>query len=308
MGSILKGLTLKCIPTDQDDLRVVIKWRLNPKSQAQAFIERGEVGAVEGVLELQRTDLQGFSREGREAFLVYWAEGIREIEMIAMNGCPDVKEIEELMISESSRIIELKMASFEHFKEKMVALERENIDDRVYQFMREIHLIRQDKYEDEELESVMQSVMVTLRKRASADRSHWIQEYGNDYLKFMDAKGKIELVVVDYVLQRLKLELPGFQLATPNMRFERLLNNYERYSEDILAVEGKLTYLDFELGLVSFDGSKELEPAIIGDGYLGEFLIYKLLEPRQIESRQSSSPVLGSRVSIGISPAGYTGG
>jgi hypothetical protein len=278
MASILKGLTVTRIPSDSEELSLQVKWELNPKRRAELFISQGEIGDICGEITITRSELKNFSSQAREGYLVFWSEGIKTMRMIIDKVPPSLDDVQSLIIQEASNIIDRKLANLQLFKDSIARITDTEIERNLYYYIRKVYLIQRDNFHDESLENAWEILIATLRKKEMADRSHWISQHGDEYVKFLDASKKLEINPLAYVSQRMKMELPGFQLADSWCSYVLDMEHLDAFKNDILAVDGLLPYLDFELAKITLPNTKDSFLGLIGDGYLGRYIVYKPLE------------------------------
>jgi len=300
MGSVLKSLTVSRIPMDSDNLTINVKWELNARKRAELFISQGEVGEVSGQVVLTRQELKNFTSEGREAYLVYWLEGIESMTIMVDVVPPLLKDIEMFMIKEASVIVENRIASINQFRESILNLSDGELERNLYYYIRQVHLIQSSDYHDESLEESWGSFLSNLQKKETIERSHWISQHGDEYIKFLDTNQKLETNIVSYVNQRLNVELPGFYLADQDFKYKRHTKGMERFKKEILAVEGVLPYLSFEIATIFPKARNDVIIGIVGDGYLGRYTVYKPLERNgQLDSKGILNP---SEYELSLSP------
>jgi len=275
MTSILKGLRVARIPSDDEDLTLQVKWELSMKRRAGLFISQGETGNVAGAITITRSELKHFSPQAREAYLVFWLEGIRTMRMVVDKMPPSLDDIQAAMIHEASYIVEKKLVRLKQFKDLIARVSDDEIERNLYHYIRELYFIQRDNLHDESLEGSWGTFLSTLRKKEIADRSHWISQYGDEYVKFLDAHGKLEIDVLAYVNQRMKQELPGFHLAEDGCVYVLNIEDLHKFKEEVMSVDGLLSYLNFELAKIKLPNTTESFIGLIGDGYLGRYIVYK---------------------------------
>jgi len=286
MASILQGLIVSKIPTDDEELCLTVKWELNAKKKAEFFIMQGAIGTANGDVKLLRSNLKELSIEGREAFLVHWIEGISELKAFVDSAPPNMDEIQEILIRNASDIINEKIAEIKSFKSRMGEITENDLEKNLYYYLRQVYLFERSAYRDEALDEYLGVLLEKLHQKEEIERSYWIEQHGDEYLKFLDSNGKIERNLETYATQRLNQELSGFLIADDEFKYQRVLHHkyLEKFKAEILAVEGVLSYLSFELAIITINGQEFF--GLVGDGYLGRYRIYKPLEPTK-ESEQS---------------------
>lgn len=275
MGSILKSLTISRIPMDNESLIIRVKWELNYRRRTELFLLQGEVGEVTGEVMLTRKELKDFSPVGREAYLVFWLEGIQNFSIIVDRSHPTLKDLEVFIIKEASLIVDRKLLNIKQFTESILSITDEELECNLYYHLRQLYLIQKSDYRNLLLEQSWDSFMLNLKKKEVAERSEWITKYGDDYIKFLNASHQIENNVELYVRQRLEMELPGFHMLEEKFNYIYNSSYLEQFKSEILAVQDLVPYMNFEIASVSKVDHEII--GIVGDGYLGRYTVYKPL-------------------------------
>jgi len=285
MREILKGFVFSRIPDEIEDMSLRVEWRVDSRKVLELFCSGCDPGDLFGEIELNYYDLAKFSSEGREAYLVHYVEGIRHLSMLVERKITDLKEIESFIINNASKIVENKITELRNLKSNLlISFEKnkkftnnynQDASYNLYYYIRYINLVETANYQDIRIDERWEYLKWILSKEEATDRSYWISEHGDDYLKLLDSQGKIENNLLAYVTQRMKMELPGFYLADLDFKYTKITHNLKAFEKHLIYLDNLLSYLDFKVATFTLGSKKRKFIGLIGDGYLGKYIVYK---------------------------------